>query len=272
MLDLVKFKSRIGGEEELTERGIAFDDAMNVYGDRDGGTAILRETFLGLPATQALMQGLHGRGSVKVEGALHLLARHNLALPGDETRLRRFLQVLNELDIVAYSNKLQTVRIVAPMPVQQDPEEPKPAIRVVEKDRPFSNVRHMRDTLRECRGHIYWVDPHFERRGLELLSDIADGTVITEIKILSGGRPERRDVEDFKRFKEEMKTLGIDAEWRMIEKPDVEFHNRFVVTRGTAWDVPPIGAIFTGKYSQISETTPPPFDKWYAQGKSVEEL
>jgi hypothetical protein len=164
------------------------------------------------------------------------------------------------------------VRIVAEMPVQEDPEEPKPAIRVVEKDRPYSNVRHMRDTLRECRGSIAWVDPHFERRGLELLADVADGTVITDIKILSGGRPERRDVEEFKRFKQEMKTLGIEAEWRMVEKPDVEFHNRFVVAPAKAWDVPPIAAIFTGKYSQISETTPPPFDKWWAKGKSVEEL
>jgi hypothetical protein len=100
MLDLVRFTAGVGSEVELTERGIAFDDAVNIYGDHGGATALLRDAFLGLPATQALMQGLHGRGPVKVEGALHLLIRHDLALPGEETRLRRFLQVLNDLDIV----------------------------------------------------------------------------------------------------------------------------------------------------------------------------
>jgi hypothetical protein len=272
-LDLVRFKNGVSGEVELTERGMAFDDAVNIYGDRDQGAAILRDAYLGLPATQVLMQGLHGRGPVRVEGALHLLVRHDIALPGEETRLRRFLQVLNDLDIVAYSNKLQTVRIVATMPVQEEPSEPKPSVRVIEKARPYSNIRHMRETLRECKEYIWWVDPHFEMRGLELLADEADVTHIKEIKILSGGRPEGKHVEEFKRFKEEMKKLGIDAEWRMVEKPDVEFHNRFVVTKDKAWDLPPIAALYTGKYSQISETTPPPpFGQWFAGGVSVEDL
>jgi hypothetical protein len=116
------------------------------------------------------------------------------------------------------------------------------------------------------------VDPNFERRGLELLVDEADASKITEIKILSGGRPDRRDVEAFKQFKAEMTNLGIAAEWRMVEKPDVEWHDRYVLTGGKTWNVTPISTLFTGKHSQITDATPPPFDTWWSGATPVENI
>ena len=138
---------------ELTNEGHAFDDAANVYGDDAEAQRMLREAYLRMPVTQALMQGLHGRGAVPVDGALHLLSRHALANPQEPSKFRTMLSVLNAMDVVAYSVKLQTVRIVAPIP---DEESPAPTLRVVEPDRPYSNIRHLRETLRQCREFI-WV-------------------------------------------------------------------------------------------------------------------
>jgi hypothetical protein len=252
----------------LTPRGDAFDEAWTVFGNREPTEALLRDAFLGLRQTEALIQGLHGRPPVRVDGALHLLARHGLADPTQVTEFRAFLQRLNDLDIVAYSKKAQTVRITTPVPVE---EETEPTVRVIERDRPYSNVVALRRTLRACSDHIWWVDAHFSRKGLEPLTDEADATRVTEIHILSG--PAQVGAEtgsDFKRFQKEMATLGIEAEWRVIERSDQEFHDRFIVTKGKAWNVPPVNTLYKGDYSEITATTAPPFETWWARGKPLQ--
>jgi hypothetical protein len=255
---------------ELTGEGDAFDTAWTVYRDRDEAERLLREAYLQLEETSALMQGLHGRKSVPVDGALHLLARHHLADPADVSGFRAYLQVLNDMGIVAYSKKLQTVRVLAPMPAEEDEDTPSPRIRVVERERPYSNILHLRETLRACRGHVWWADPQFSRKGLEPLVHEADASRISEIRILSGPARVGPDAEkDFKRFVTEMENLGITAEWRVVEKPDQDFHDRFIVSRDRAWNVPPIDTLYKGDYSELSETSAPPFAKWWAKGKSL---
>jgi hypothetical protein len=46
-------------------------DAACVYDDAEQVSILHRDALLTLPATQALMQGLHGCGTVSVSGALH---------------------------------------------------------------------------------------------------------------------------------------------------------------------------------------------------------
>lgn len=251
---------------DLTSEGHAFDDAANVYGDQVEAQQLLREAYLRTPATQALMQGLHGRGSVPVEGALHLLARHGLADSQLPSKFRAMLSVLNAIGVVSYSVKLQTVRIVAPIPDEADPG---PSVRVVEPDRPYSNVRHLRETLRACREFIWWADPHFEKRGFEPLIDEADGQKVQSIRILSGTRPSSRDLQDYERFVTEMKTLGIEVEYGIVAAPDRDWHDRYIVTKGAAWNVPPLGAVAKGNYSEFSQTTAPPFETWWSKATAI---
>jgi hypothetical protein len=261
-----------GEPRRLTPRGEAVYDSWYGYGERDAAYDALREGYLGVPAVAALMQGLHGRKAVSVEGALLLLARHGLADADDATWFRSFLQALNDVGIVAYSRKHQTVRVVAPAPaaVEDESEDAKPSVRVIERDRPYSNVRHMRETLRECREHIWWADPHFSRKGLEPLVDEADATRVSEIRILSGpAQVGEKTVKDFEQFQKEMNALGITAEWRVVDNADRDWHDRFVVTKGKAWNVPPVNTLYKGDYSEISETTPPPFERWWAKGKAI---
>jgi hypothetical protein len=120
------------GPTGLTDAARTFEDAYWIYDDEPAARTIWQDSLLGLAATQALMQGLHGRGPIRFAGALHLLARHGIANSTDAGTLRAFLQTLNAAGIVAYSNKHQTVRILAPVP-----EEIAAVVRVVEPERPY---------------------------------------------------------------------------------------------------------------------------------------
>lgn len=257
-------------EFKLTEVGHAFDDAANVYNDKAEATRLFREAYLGMPVTQALMQGLHGRGSVPVTGALHMLARHGLADADNTSAFRTLLATLNSMGIVSYSVKHQSVRLVEPLPDSEEHDDaPQASIRIVEPDRPYSNVRNLREVLRTCREFVWWADMHFEKRGLEPLADEADPTRINEIRVLMVTRPKPSDLADYQRFTTEMAKLGITAEFRVVAAPHRDWHDRFIVTRDDAWNVPPLNTIFKGDYSQFTRTDPPPFESWWAKGVDV---
>lgn len=63
---------------------------------------------------------------------------------------------------------------------------------------------------------------------------------------------------DLKRFRREMKHLGITVEWRVAPKKDIDWHDRFIVGRNQAWNVPPVNTLQTGDYSEL--------EKWWAEG------
>lgn len=251
------------GPKGLTERGRAFEDAYWIYDEEQTARQIWQDALMGLPATQALMQGLHGRGPVRFAGAHHFLARHKIVSPQDETGVRMFFQTLNAAGIVAYSNKLQTVRIVAPVP-----EEIAAVVRVIEPERPYSNLLALREILRSCEGYIWWAEPHLPRKALEPLSYEADAAKISEIKMLSGEQfMDDSTRKDFKRFAAEMANRGVVAEWRVVSAPDRDWHDRFILGRRQAWNVPPVNTLLKGDYSEASRTpTRPPFGRWWEKG------
>jgi hypothetical protein len=247
----------------LTDAARAFEDAFWIYDDEPTARVIWRDALIGVPVTQALMQGLHGRGAVRFTGAHHLLARHRFASVSDHTAVRAALQILNSAGIVAYSKKLQTVRIVAPVP-----EELAAVVRVVEPERPYSNVLALREILRSCEDYIYWAEPHLPRRALEPLSYEADAAQIQEIRLLSGERSmDDATRRDFKRFAKEMKHRGIKAEWRVVSAEKMHWHDRFILGERQAWNVPPFNTLYKGDYSEASRTpSRPPFDRWWSDG------
>jgi hypothetical protein len=212
------------------------------------------------------MQGLHGQGPVRFAGAHHFLARHRYASPYDASGVRAFLQTLNAAGIVAYSSKLQTARILAPVP-----EEIAAVVRVVEPERPYSNVLALREILRSCEDYIHWAEPHLPRKALEPLSYEADAARISEINLLSGERSvDEATRKDFKRFAVEMKHRGITAEWRVFPHRGMDWHDRFILGRRQAWNVPPLNTLYKGDYSEASRTPRrPPFDRWWAQGQPL---
>jgi hypothetical protein len=66
---------------------------------------------------------------------------------------------------------------------------------------------------------------------------------------------------DFTRYAAEMRQRGITAEWRIIEPAKMDWHDRFILGRRQAWNVPPVNTLFKGDYSEASRTPKrPPFE------------
>lgn len=247
---------------QLTSAGEAFDEASWTYSDEERAVGLYRDALLGLPETQALLQGLQGRGPVAFSGAHHLMARHKLVGRADVSAFRTYLGVLNSAQIVSYSNKMQTVRGVAPLP---KPDEV--TLRVVETERPYSNLLALWETLRSCDDYIWWAEVHMDRKALEPLSYVADSAQINEIRLLSGPTNANSDVLGyFKRFVAEMQNRGISTEWRVVDKRDVDWHDRFIIGKGQVWNVPPVNTLYKGDYSELTRSSQrPPFESWWAK-------
>jgi hypothetical protein len=241
---------------------------MFVFGDVEAAKETHRAALLRQPVAQALVQGLHGRGPVSFDGALHFLARHRFAALEDATAIRALFVVLNAAFIVAWSKQRQTVRILVELP--ESSNEFEPIVRVIERERPFSNAMHLRQILRSCEGYIHWAEPHLPRKALESLVSEADASRIKEIKLVS--RPPKDEElplfkTDWQRFKKEMNALAIEAEWRLVPAKSLNLHDRYIVGRNTVWNVPPVNSLHKGDYAEAFKTpNRPPFDRWWTEG------
>jgi hypothetical protein len=252
---------------DLTAAGRAYEEASLIYNDLEAAATLFRDALLGLAETQALLQGIQGRGPVSFAGAHHLMARHGLIDRGDATSFRSYLSVLNGAGIVSYSNKNQTVRGLAPVRAADEA-----TLRVVEPERPYSNVLALREILRASDGYIWWAEVHMDRKVLEPLSYEADGSRIDAIRLLSGQTEATADLlSDLKRFCAEMRHRSITVEWRVLDKRDVDWHDRFIVAKNQVWNVPPTNTLFKGDYSELSRTSQrPPFETWWAKATPLE--
>ena len=255
--------------EEPSGDALAVYESVFVYGEPDIARKVHQEALLRQPVTQALIQGLHGRGPVSFDGALHFLARHRLAKIDAPTPLRAFLLILNNAGIVVWSKQKQTVRVVIELP--EPSGEFEPTVRVIEKDRPFSNVVHLRQMLRSCEDYIWWAEPHLPRKALESLVLEADRAKISELRLVSSPKEiDDATRKDWKRFRSEMLALGIAAEWRVAKPGTLGLHDRYIIGRRQVWNLPPVNSLHKGDYSEAFSTpNRPPFAKWWDAGRGI---
>ncbi|MFC2038981.1 DEAD/DEAH box helicase, partial [Chloroflexota bacterium] len=146
-----------------------------------------------------------------------------------------------------------------------------PASSVIKPEEPYSNIVKMRQILRISEEYIYWADKHFATRALEEIIIISDPSLIREIKILSGpDNVNRRAQNEFHRFKEELNSKGINAEWRILVKFS---HDRYLLSKNYCFNVPPVNSWFRNQYSEVLETkNRPPFEEWWEEGKPIENI
>lgn len=98
----------------------------------------------------------------------------------------------------------------------------------------------------------------------------ADGARIAEIRLLSGPTNANEDVhKDLKRFTAEMRHLGVAVEWRIVPKHDLDWHDRFILGRDRAWNVPPVNTLYKGDYAELARTRRPPFETWWSKGVAL---
>jgi hypothetical protein len=256
-----------GGEPNAD--ALAMYEGVFVYSDEDAARDIHREGLMRQPITQALIQGLHGRGVIAFDGALHFLARHRFASVDEPRPIRAFMVILNNAGIVVWSKQKQTLRVTAELP-ERSPEF-EPIVRVIEPDRPFSNVMHLRQMLRSCEDFIWWAEPHLPRKALESLVLEADRAKIAEIKLVSSPREvDEATRKDWKRFRTEMKALGITAEWRTAPPGTLGLHDRYIIGRRQVWNLPPVNSLHKGDYAEAFATpNRPPFATWWTAATSI---
>jgi hypothetical protein len=253
-----------GGEP--TGDALASYEGFFVYGQPEHAREVHREALLRQPVTQSLIQGLHGRGAIAFDGVLHFLARHRMARLDTPTPIRAFLLILNNAGIVVWSKQKQTVRVVVELP--ETSAEFEPVVRVIEKDRPFSNVMHLRQMLRSCEDYIWWAEPHLPRKALESLVLEADRAKIHEIKLVSSPKDvDDATRKDWKRFRSEMQALGITTDWRVAQPGTLGLHDRYIIGRRQVWNLPPVNSLHKGDYAEAFSTpNRPPFAEWWAAG------
>lgn len=144
----------------------------------------------------------------------------------------------------------------------------KPKDTAIKPNHPFSNVRQLRDIILRCQDYIYWFDKYFSISGLEYTIDSMKESSVSLIKILTGmgDKVNERFRKNFSRFASELDVLGKSASLRVIVDEEIlrDIHDRWIVTKGTSWNVPSVDAILIGQYAEIKDTEyRPPFDEWW---------
>jgi len=152
----------------------------------------------------------------------------------------------------------------------------KQQIDLITPETPFSNKLQIEQIIKSCSGHLYWVDKYFSKAGLEIINQalfMPPKPKLNEIRILSSiDKADSNLRKSFKDFKKELENKNIKVDLRIIisNKIKSEIHDRWIMTRGKAYNLPSPDVIFRGQYSEIKETKNiPPFKQWWAEGLDI---
>lgn len=276
--ELYGFLEEIGfvDHDGLTERGKDYYKSRFILRDKKMWNQILKDALKIFYPTQAICQLLWGRPNLNKQSVYRLLVleEHINSKEFREQDIGGFLMLLNRCNILKYNKKSGEITILYN---PRKGEETKISTKFLSPETPYSNVRNLKEILRKSEGFVYWFDKHFSLKGLEPLHDEANGTKITEIKILSGitsGRVNKKFKDEFIRFREEMKTRQIHAELRILCNKGIlnGIHDRWIISKNVVYNIPPVDTIFQGQYAEMKKTdNRPPFEEWWVNGLDIIE-
>jgi hypothetical protein len=274
--DPLSFLSDIGFCKDggLAKKGEEYYKSKFILNEKEEAKTILVESIKKYEPVQLTCQILWGRQSLTRESIYRLLLLKKYINPElQPSNLSSFLMLLNYCGVLKYSKKFNKITILY-NPTMKD--EQKPPKRFLSPETPYSNIKALRECLRGCRKYIWWLDKHFSIKGLEPLSDEADGTKIKEIKILAAITNNINDKlkREFLRFQEEMNSRGVKTEFRIICDKDLvhKIHGRWIISKSCCFNIPPIDSIYKGQYDEIKETNSrPPFEEFWSIGLNLLE-
>lgn len=274
--ELFNFLKEIGfvNDISLIEVGKEYYKRKFILRDKELAQKVLSSTLKRFSPTQAICQLLWGRPNLTRLSVYRLLVFEEYINPREvkESELGGFLMLLNRCDILKYSKKTNHITILYN---PRATENAKLSTKFLAPKTPYSNIRNLREILRNSTKFIHWFDKHFSAKGLEPLMDEADGNKIKQIKILAGvtsSAINKKLRQDFIRFCEEMKTRQINAKLKIICDKAVlhGIHDRWIISEKLCFNVPPINSIFQGQYSEMKDTkNRPPFDEWWSKGLDI---
>ncbi|RSM86366.1 hypothetical protein DMH04_14505 [Kibdelosporangium aridum] len=253
---------------DLTSAGQELYKSAFVQRDQQRSKQILADAIRGAFVIQVIEQELQGYGPVTDEGIFDLLRLHG-AVPSGKTLvdLRRLLNWMNELGLIAYSKRLKTVRSLRPAPEAASIGEDRRLSAIISPRTPMLNVVRLRQVIRSITGTLWWIDPHFSRRCLEDLIEEIDFTRVGEIRILSGNDAQvlgDKPKSDFRRFQAEVDMKGGKAFWFADSMRD--WHDRYLIGDTVEYNVPPANTLYKGDYTEIRPAVArPPAQEWWAR-------
>lgn len=258
---------------ELTAAGLALFKLAWVLRNTADAERALAQALRVLTPLQVIEQELRGLGPVPEEGVLDLLKQHR-AVADDVTiaDIRKVMRWLNTNEVLVYSQRMKTVRSLAPAPDAPLAGEIRAIAGMVSPKTPYLNVVRLRRVLRSLEGVVWWADAHFGARALEELAEELDPTRATAVRIVSGDGETvltPRSLSDFRRFQAEVAGRGLSADWRVDSRETRDWHDRWIADDKGAWNVPPVNTLFKNDYSEIVPVTErPPFEDWWTRGVS----
>jgi len=129
---------------------------------------------------------------------------------------------------------------------------------LISPNRPFENRMYLRGILKEGDEYIYWIDKYFNEAGLENLTKSIDSKKIKEIRIITSVDKADEDFKkSFKNFKKSMENKGINCLLKVIvdKKIKSEIHDRFILSKYDAYNIPSSDIIARGQLSEISKSS-----------------
>lgn len=262
----------VGGA--LTETGQAYFDAAFINRDERAVVLALQIALRDYPPAQAISQRLFGVPRVDKSIVDSVLRNVGLGRDLTDRKLGTLLITLDRAEVIRYvRSKGELTVLVPPLDHGQVPSTV-----FVSRETPFSNVMWLGRVLKQCEGHIYWLDKHFQPVGLEALADVADGNRISEIRVLSLRLPDNsssKAVRAYRALKIELANRGIAFEWRFVDSAIVrDSHDRWIIGSDSAYNVPDVGTVMSGNKSEMSasksaERLNADFEGYWSQGQEV---
>ena len=242
-------------DRELTRTGRQYFDGLFVRNDRESARAILQARLLKLRPVQLIVQLLSGVTDANKSNVEALFVSRDVAINVAPSTIGTLLKTLESAGIVSYNHRMGRITVL----VNSSTQKEMPTSIFVSPETPYSNIAWLRRILGECKDHIFWIDKHFYKIGLEHIWEIADGTRIQEIRILSLELKDNLTKvarEDYERLCKELSRKGISLEWRIIDSSKIrDTHDRWIIAANGAWNVPNVNAIHSGQRSELNRST-----------------
>jgi hypothetical protein len=256
---LLQAMGLLDGHSELTSVGQQYFHARFIDADGEAAKAALLHQLLEQYApAQLIAQTLANRPRVPRAVAETVLRSQGAAKSVTDRQLGSLLALLHTTGIIEYSKQQGSFRVLATPLLRPD----LPSSIFISKDTPWSNRRWLHRLVAEADDHLYWLDKHWLPAGLDVLGEAADGERLDAIKILSLELPDsvtRSAARAYRDLGREMQSRGIAFEWRFIDSKKLrDTHDRWMISRGRAWNIPNLNAILSGQHSEMVRTANEP--------------
>ncbi len=241
------------GDHYISSDGKEYFETLFIHMEEVTAANFMQRKLLIHPVVNLIGQVFYGRGQIAVEQLKTLLNYHKVSEGEvDYRNTVSLLEFLNRHKIVVYNRKKKSFRVVEPANTDT------PIVQYfINPSTPFSNIYNMRKVLRASKGEVVWIDKHFRKEGFELIIDGLAYDEVKSITIISGSEHCTQSAKtDFVALRNELHERSIVLMWRIVTDTSFlsKWHDRWLVSETSCYNIPPILSIIRGQRSDIIKT------------------